>query len=386
MLEDVVKTTNLPRRHRRLRRASTPSTPRHMPDPPPARSTFAVAALPKAALVEIEMIALALDGPLTRTSLARRRAALPAGTVPSPGATAMSLRCGLVPAKALQPDDQGVPWATPNGAARDTGFARELNIGLAATDRGPGAQVGRNSHSSSLLSLDPGPDPRLHTPRGLGVSGRQRDPSAGPKVRVPGAQPNPEDAGARAPRARVRPDAVPARVAVRADSRDCRRPRPPRGEPAPTEPAATTRTGRRRPRTPRPPRIPPRPPSRTPRLHPTRRLLLTRRPLLTDGCSRPDGCSLPGPDAPPIPRPNATRPDDRTVDRAQRRSELHPDRHAGPDVVVHRHLRRRYVRRRRGRTCSPPRTPTSSTDRGRWGWPSSPSRPARRSWPTCAPT
>ena len=29
----------------------------HMPDPPPARSTFAVAALPKAALVEIEMIA-----------------------------------------------------------------------------------------------------------------------------------------------------------------------------------------------------------------------------------------------------------------------------------------------------------------------------------------
>ena len=28
-----------------------------MPDPPPARSTFAVAALPKAALVEIEMIA-----------------------------------------------------------------------------------------------------------------------------------------------------------------------------------------------------------------------------------------------------------------------------------------------------------------------------------------
>ena len=29
----------------------------HLPDPPPARSTFAVAALPKAALVEIEMIA-----------------------------------------------------------------------------------------------------------------------------------------------------------------------------------------------------------------------------------------------------------------------------------------------------------------------------------------
>jgi 2-iminobutanoate/2-iminopropanoate deaminase len=29
----------------------------HMPDPPPARSTFAVGALPKAALVEIEMIA-----------------------------------------------------------------------------------------------------------------------------------------------------------------------------------------------------------------------------------------------------------------------------------------------------------------------------------------
>jgi 2-iminobutanoate/2-iminopropanoate deaminase len=29
----------------------------HMPDPPPARSTFGVGALPKAALVEIEMIA-----------------------------------------------------------------------------------------------------------------------------------------------------------------------------------------------------------------------------------------------------------------------------------------------------------------------------------------
>ena len=29
----------------------------YMPDPPPARSTFAVAALPKGALVEIEMIA-----------------------------------------------------------------------------------------------------------------------------------------------------------------------------------------------------------------------------------------------------------------------------------------------------------------------------------------
>ena len=29
----------------------------HMPDPPPARSTFAVGALPKAALVEIEVIA-----------------------------------------------------------------------------------------------------------------------------------------------------------------------------------------------------------------------------------------------------------------------------------------------------------------------------------------
>ena len=31
---------------------------RHMPDPPPARSTFAVAALPKGGLVEIEAIAL----------------------------------------------------------------------------------------------------------------------------------------------------------------------------------------------------------------------------------------------------------------------------------------------------------------------------------------
>jgi 2-iminobutanoate/2-iminopropanoate deaminase len=30
---------------------------RHMPDPPPARSTFAVGALPKGALVEIEAIA-----------------------------------------------------------------------------------------------------------------------------------------------------------------------------------------------------------------------------------------------------------------------------------------------------------------------------------------
>ena len=30
---------------------------RHMPDPPPARSTFAVGALPKGGLVEIEMIA-----------------------------------------------------------------------------------------------------------------------------------------------------------------------------------------------------------------------------------------------------------------------------------------------------------------------------------------
>jgi 2-iminobutanoate/2-iminopropanoate deaminase len=30
---------------------------RHMPDPPPARSTFAVAALPKGAVVEIEAIA-----------------------------------------------------------------------------------------------------------------------------------------------------------------------------------------------------------------------------------------------------------------------------------------------------------------------------------------
>ena len=30
---------------------------RHMPDPPPARSTFAVGALPKGALIEIEMIA-----------------------------------------------------------------------------------------------------------------------------------------------------------------------------------------------------------------------------------------------------------------------------------------------------------------------------------------
>jgi 2-iminobutanoate/2-iminopropanoate deaminase len=31
---------------------------RHMPDPPPARSTFAVGALPKGALVEVEAIAL----------------------------------------------------------------------------------------------------------------------------------------------------------------------------------------------------------------------------------------------------------------------------------------------------------------------------------------
>jgi 2-iminobutanoate/2-iminopropanoate deaminase len=30
---------------------------RHMPEPPPARSTFAVGALPKGALVEVEAIA-----------------------------------------------------------------------------------------------------------------------------------------------------------------------------------------------------------------------------------------------------------------------------------------------------------------------------------------
>jgi 2-iminobutanoate/2-iminopropanoate deaminase len=30
---------------------------RHMPDPPPARSTFAVGALPKGALVEVDAIA-----------------------------------------------------------------------------------------------------------------------------------------------------------------------------------------------------------------------------------------------------------------------------------------------------------------------------------------
>ena len=40
----------------------------HMPDPPPARSTFAVAALPKGALVEIEMIARRSDGALTRSA------------------------------------------------------------------------------------------------------------------------------------------------------------------------------------------------------------------------------------------------------------------------------------------------------------------------------
>ncbi len=34
----------------------------HMPDPPPARSTFAVAALPKAARVEIEMTARRAGG------------------------------------------------------------------------------------------------------------------------------------------------------------------------------------------------------------------------------------------------------------------------------------------------------------------------------------
>ena len=55
----------------------------------------------------------ALDGPLTRTSRACRRVALPAGTVPLPGRTAMSLRCGLVPAKALEPDDQGSTVGTP---------------------------------------------------------------------------------------------------------------------------------------------------------------------------------------------------------------------------------------------------------------------------------
>jgi 2-iminobutanoate/2-iminopropanoate deaminase len=35
---------------------------RYMPDPPPARSTFAVAALPKGALVEIEAIAVRPEG------------------------------------------------------------------------------------------------------------------------------------------------------------------------------------------------------------------------------------------------------------------------------------------------------------------------------------
>jgi 2-iminobutanoate/2-iminopropanoate deaminase len=35
---------------------------RFMPEPPPARSTFAVAALPKGALVEIEAIAVRADG------------------------------------------------------------------------------------------------------------------------------------------------------------------------------------------------------------------------------------------------------------------------------------------------------------------------------------
>ena len=78
----------------------------HMPDPPPARSTFAVGALPKAALVEIEMIAqrpAAGSGGRSGGTARRWRPAAPMSvTIAAPTATIASaatptITSGLVP-------------------------------------------------------------------------------------------------------------------------------------------------------------------------------------------------------------------------------------------------------------------------------------------------
>ena len=72
------------------------------------------------------------DGPLTRTLVGSAGEwRLPAQRVPLPGRTAMSLRCGLVPTKALDPDDQGSTVWTPMGRRRHGVRPRELNNGLA---------------------------------------------------------------------------------------------------------------------------------------------------------------------------------------------------------------------------------------------------------------